>query len=243
MNAMGTKLVRASIVKPGQDANRYKNSSCIILISVGQPAHEGDKFAALVNLVNKRFQSCTFAVCDTLQRHTDAITKNANADDLQSRWILEGKAWVARNQEAIDSLTIPHGIFHWDEWLFRNDFQANRAKLIEYLNSDKAYSNALASSINIFIKRFYRQHGADSVGYERIFQHCWNYLVEECSISMTMWPETLANYIVYTSDSLEIMRETYARFVENQYPELLKWVRVKLKSKIYKEQQLSADHF
>ena len=54
---------------------KFKDSCCLITISVGNGQHEALKFKSTLELVNKTFKSCIIAVCDTLQRYTYAITR------------------------------------------------------------------------------------------------------------------------------------------------------------------------
>src|SRR5437899_2083115 len=56
-----------------KDKDEFKNSQCLLLISVGQDAHEGDRFSATVNLVNSTFSGCLVSLYDSLQRYTMAI--------------------------------------------------------------------------------------------------------------------------------------------------------------------------
>lgn len=41
-----------------EEKKGFKHSSCILLISVGQEAHEGERFSATIDLINSSFNSC-----------------------------------------------------------------------------------------------------------------------------------------------------------------------------------------
>lgn len=100
-----------------EQKEKFKDSRCIITISVGQPPHEGKKFQETLALINRSFKGCMIAVCDTLQRYSNAVTRtNKTPDDLCEASRKEGDKWLERNKKAIESLTIPCKISRWDEW-------------------------------------------------------------------------------------------------------------------------------
>ncbi len=49
---------------------KFKDSCCLLTISIGNGQHESLKFKSTLELVSKSFKSCMIAVCDTLQRYT-----------------------------------------------------------------------------------------------------------------------------------------------------------------------------
>ena len=48
----------------------FKDSKCLLTISVGQSTHEGELFSTTMDLINNSFASCVLLVDDSLQRHT-----------------------------------------------------------------------------------------------------------------------------------------------------------------------------
>ena len=59
-----------AVLKGETHQKDLKQSACILPISVGQQYHEGDKFAATIELINVTFGECTIVIADTLGRHT-----------------------------------------------------------------------------------------------------------------------------------------------------------------------------
>ncbi|MFN7097309.1 MAG: hypothetical protein ACK4PR_07100, partial [Gammaproteobacteria bacterium] len=47
-----------------------KKAHGLLLVSVGQEAHEDARFDSTIQLINRSFGSCSIALYDSLQRHT-----------------------------------------------------------------------------------------------------------------------------------------------------------------------------
>lgn len=66
---------KANLTNIGNVSDK-KFDSCLITISVGQIVHEGEKFKAVLELVNNSFKKCTIAVCDTLNIYKYRLEQN-----------------------------------------------------------------------------------------------------------------------------------------------------------------------
>ena len=88
-------------------------NSATLLISVGQPYHEGDKFAATVEWSARHFKNLHILVADTLQRH------NELAD-----WFARGGAWIERNQLEWATCGREVTVSRWDEWRAKPEFSS-----------------------------------------------------------------------------------------------------------------------
>ena len=75
-------LYKANLTKLNDLNDDNKFNSCMLTVSVGQLVHEGQKFQATLDLINRNFSQCTIGVCDTLQRHSLAILANVESDNL-----------------------------------------------------------------------------------------------------------------------------------------------------------------
>ena len=84
-----------------------------LLISVGQPYHEGEKFAVTVDWAARHFERLHVLVADTLQRHNEP-----------GDWQAAGAAWVARNRDCWLSCGREVAVSHWDDWLRAPEFPA-----------------------------------------------------------------------------------------------------------------------
>ena len=59
------RSIKATFKHGGNYEERFENSICSLSISVGQPAHEGTKFAATIDAVNTNFKECIIMVGDS----------------------------------------------------------------------------------------------------------------------------------------------------------------------------------
>ena len=112
-----------------QQKKEFKDAKCVLLISVGQQYHEGEKFNSSIKLVNKHFSFCNILVGDTLQRHTLRINHpDISVSDSYYLAKNSGEMWIERNMQYISTLTIPHKISRWDEWI---NYSAPRDRVLE----------------------------------------------------------------------------------------------------------------
>jgi hypothetical protein len=223
----------ARLICDAQKKKDFSTSSAVILVSVGQRPHETEKFESTINIINNTFKSCAIAVCDSLQRHSLQLGTYYSDEEMYDISNQLGLEWISRNQHYIDRLTIPYTIFRWDDWLKRPDYLIYRQKIMDIYHSDPDFANAMHSTITNFVTRFQKRQ-KNKLDEEIIKKASFNYLVEECAIIMIMWQEKNYDFIVYPSESLEVMAATHAKFVLDEGLNLLNWVVIKLKKKIIK---------
>jgi len=210
---------------PEEFKNIFSQSRCLLTISVGQEAHEGEKFATTVDLVNRSFGECTMLIDDSLQRHTMALNTEKNAEDFYDISMLEGDAWLNRNSRIYNRITIPLNIIRWNQWLFHENFQSQQKKIIELISQDLEYSNAFLETVQEFLRRYCNRTEPSQVD-----QLCMNYLLEECT-AMSLWPELNCHFEVYPSKRNFAMAATHQRFVLPDYPDLLHSIAIKFKNR------------
>ncbi len=120
-----------------QQKKEFKNSKCVMIISVGQKYHEMGEFYAAIALVNKHFGYCNILVCDTLQRHTMNISQQeVSEDELYVLSKTAGDKWIERNMQYISTLTIPYTISRWDAWIENDRYQHYHEQVYELYNND-----------------------------------------------------------------------------------------------------------
>jgi hypothetical protein len=210
----------------------FKDSKCLLTISVGQEVHEGDKFEKTIGLVNQAFQSCVVLIDDTLQRHTMAIeTNSSSGDDLLGLSKQEGELWFERSRLVINQLTIPYKIITWDDWLGHSKFNSIKSVLNILYCQDAIFNGAIEDTINEFLTRYDRRSISNNfVSDPRARKLCYDYLIEEC-VAMHLWTELGCHFEVYPSRRNAAMSEIHRRFVLPQHPDLLHSVRIKFKNK------------
>jgi hypothetical protein len=202
----------------------------LLTISVGQEAHEKEKFSSTIDLVNKSFKSCVLGVNDILQRHTMALYSNKSADDFYDISVLEGNAWLIRNEEFYSKFTIPVEIVRWDKWLFHPELENKKKFILKAINDDLEYRSSFSVTIDEFLRRFSNRSevGKDKMRY--MHQVCLDYLVEECA-AMCLWVDMECHFDIYPSKRNPAMQATHERFILPYYPDLLHPVAIKFKSR------------
>ena len=225
-----------SSIKPvfkGSNLNKetFKQSTCLLTISVGQEVHEGDKFAATLDLVNASFGSAILLIDDSLQRHSMALDKNQDADDFYDISILEGDRWLARNKKYYQNLRILRDIIRWDTWLKHPKYSPQQQTIQSLMANEADYQASFDNTIDEFLRRYYPrlldQQDFDS---QRARRLCLDYLIEECT-ALCLWTELNCHYEVYPSKRNLAMEETHKRLVLPVYSELLHPIAIKFKNR------------
>lgn len=184
---------------PPEERGYLKARTCEVVISVGQPYHEGNKFRATLREVNKQFKKCTIIVSDTLQRYTlaiqDGLTKTP--DDFYELSLNLGTEWIERNQHIIDEeLKIPHQIVRWELFSKNSLFKDDHKKVKELYNTNSDYKAVIDDVAKDFLKR----NSKIDTEYAKNFAYSVEYLLEECAIVL-QWKEFGCDYEVYPTVS------------------------------------------
>ncbi|PIR10251.1 MAG: hypothetical protein COV52_09845 [Gammaproteobacteria bacterium CG11_big_fil_rev_8_21_14_0_20_46_22] len=128
------------------EKEQFKQSRCLLTISVGQEVHEREHFEATIELVNASFDSCIMLIDDSLQRHTMALESEKDADSFYRGSIEAGDQWLERNAMYYGKLAILSKIVRWDQWLLHPNFQAQQNELKALMDSDDAYHSAFTNT-------------------------------------------------------------------------------------------------
>ena len=203
---------------PVIERQRFKQSSCIIPISVGQQleVHEGEKFAATLEIVNASFKRCTLLIDDTVQRHTMRIFSSASEDVLYKEALLEGDDWLERNATILQNLNIEYNISRWSDWLNHPNYLSQHEIVTELYNKDHQYKQSIDTSINEYITRVLKRR-LIKFDLELAFNCCLKYLLEECTI-MCLWSQENYDFELYPSGRNQAMKATYEHIIKlNNY--------------------------
>jgi len=225
------RIVKASFREcPLSEREKFSKSSCLMPISIGQEVHEGDKFTAVLKLVNRNFSKCTILIDDTVQRHTLAIIQNeSSTKELYNEALRQGSEWLVKYLPEIEQhFDIPFSIIRWNKWLNHNDFQNSLNQIKQSYNADPEYRNAIDENINDFLTRYQKKHGSSNFDWKIGEALCFNYLIEECA-AMCLWIEENCEYELYPSGRNKAMTATYKRFIEPKAPNLLISVALRFK--------------
>jgi hypothetical protein len=182
MNLIDNRIIKASFREnPVEERKLFPNSTCLMPISVGQAIHEGEKFAAVIKLINSSFKHCTILVDDSVQRHTIGIMNNSTPEELHRLAVLEGDRWLARNKDAYNKLTIPFEIMRWDDWYNNENFVNTNLLVKNEYHSNKLFYNAINANIDDFLTRYLSRFSSAEINHDRAFKLCFDYLIEECA--------------------------------------------------------------
>lgn len=218
------RIVKASFRDcPLNDRKLFKQSHCLLPISVGQPVHEGKKLIATLKLINASFNKCTILIGDTLQRHNLQFSLGLSEDEARKKSKELGDAWLERNSFLItENLKITHFISRWNEWLDCSGF-AERFTAVENLYLK---NNNFRLSLDYTVHEYIQRNSLDDT--EKAEELCLTYLKEECAI-FPVWAEAHYDFEVYPSGRNEAMKAAYDYLVKPQNPLFLKPVALRFK--------------
>lgn len=224
------KIIKAAFVNfdnENYDLEKLKKTTCIVPISVGQPAHEGDKLSATIKLINHTFGSCIIMVCDSLQRHTLYLFKDCNdKSDIHLFANQLGAEWLERNSKTIEQLNIPYKISRWDYWLNHKLYNVQKQAIDDLFIYDQDFKLATQNFTNEFISRC-RKRKQVGFNFEKLYSDSLEYVKEECAV-LPLWVEEKAAFTLYPSNIPEPLVITRMHFVQDK--NLLKWLKIRFRN-------------
>lgn len=211
---------------PEEKKQQFKKAEASLLISVGRDYHEGERMWAMINFINKSFNKCNIMVNDSLQRHTLVLYEKGeiNAEQAYLKSIREGKEWVKRNSCFLDSLEISYDVYHWNNWLQKKSYIKYRAKIDQLYKEDPEFKKNMDVTIWEFIKR--NKDNVDIVGFDKSYNLCLEYLLEESSIIMGVWQSYGYDFILYPGKMIDILKYTHKVLVDKN---ILYWLHIKFR--------------
>lgn len=204
-----------------EDKAKIQVSTPLVLISVGQESHEGNKLRATIELLNKSIHACTISLYDSLQRYTMALNSTHNPEYFHQLATQEGDLWLKRNQPYLKELTIPYNVYRWDTWLNHDNFQEQKLTVLKAIESDIKYAKAFDDTIETYLNRYLKHHpDPGQFNLQRAQKICYDYIVEECVV-LCLWPQLQCNYEIYPSKHNTAIEATRERFINNTKHEIL----------------------
>lgn len=167
-------------VKNGSGWRRFDRVR--LMISVGQPYHEGQKLRAVVDWINRNpsIREVQVSVNDLLQRHNH-IAAGIDPQRAAAMAALEGTAWIERNETILADLRASHTVTRWDEWLDRPEFEPTRDAIVQYGETDAGFSAALDADAQALSERK-RKRGEPVADFDRLVSHSRDYVIEELAV-------------------------------------------------------------
>lgn len=223
-----TRTVKASFKdSPLSERARYKGSSVLMPISVGQPIHEGKKLEAALSLAVRCFKECTLLVDDVVQRYTLRINKPYSNNEAYLRAKYLGDKWLQRNQGILRKFP-QLKVIRWEHWLSHENFQAKFAQVEHFYQYDDYYYHALEETASVFMRRYNIKHADEHIDQQRGHDLCIEYLHEEMA-AMCLWAEAGYQFELYPHGRNTAFNATYELMIEPFYPHLLRSVALRFK--------------
>jgi len=115
-----------------------------LMISVGQPYHEGGKLQAVVDWLNRnpKIGEVHVSVNDLLQRH-NYMAAGMSEQKASAAALAEGTLWLERNADILSGIKAATTITRWEEWLAHPDFPGTSNAFAAYAHGDALFEEAL----------------------------------------------------------------------------------------------------
>lgn len=226
------KIIKASFSQVSdQEKEAFKNSSCLIPLSIGQSAHYGAYLAATLEKVNQSFEQCVFVLGDTLQRNTLPLTRgNQLSDqDFYQESLMLGNKWIIENAHILALLKIPYSIIRWNYWLNHPQFEQLLVETGSLYDHNLDFQKSVEINIEDYINRL-KNRGELLLPEEEARKYCLKYLIEECAI-MQLWIGTDCHYELYPNKRSQAMESIYDCLIKKSAPNLLKPLSIRFKKK------------
>lgn len=209
-----------------EELNKFSESKCLLLISVGQESHENERFAETIKLVNHSFKSCIVSLYDSIQRITIALNSTHEPEHFHSHANIEGDLWLERNKPYYSRLEHLEKIVRWDDWLYHPNYKQQRNQLIKVIDSDPEFKQIFENTVTSYLERYCKRvDNLSHFDYPRARNLCFDYLVEECTI-LCLWTELQCPYEIYPNYHNEAIEATRKRFIQPFFPNCLQAVRL-----------------
>lgn len=143
-----------------------QHKSCHVGISLNNPNFSEENFGAVIDWLNQQnFQHCFFDLSDTLYRYNLVQTRGYTFEKAAAASREMGDAWLARNEENLARLKVPHHLTRWDAWLEHKDFPKHLAKFTRLFQGSLEFRHAVLTDIYNFRNRKQELLSPYDVGY------------------------------------------------------------------------------
>lgn len=210
----------------------YPKSRAVLLISVGQGYHEGEKLEAAINLINRtKFKECFIALGDAIQRHNILVERpDMTPEEAHKVANILGDEWLERNKPIYSKLQVPYKIFRWDHWLTTEEYLTSRKTIDHLYKTNELVRENFLQSADKFLHRYEKRiPKTQKIDLQKVLDISIDYLQEECTIIMSMWIKEGYDFIIYPSNMLGVISITHDTLVKPFYPNILNWLPLRFK--------------
>ena len=203
-----------------EQKKRFKESKCILPISVGQEYQDGEKLVASLKLINNNFKEVVILVNDAIQWYNDAIVSLQESEEkLFNIAKVRGDEWLDRNKKFFDQyLSINKKIVRWEYWITQKNFKFFHEKVLNLYRDNDSYKDIIEQNVLTYVSRFKKRNA--NLDEERAFNMSLKYLLEECA-SVCLWVNEKCEYLLYPYEINRSVVATRKYLIEPLYPNLL----------------------
>lgn len=159
----------------------WKNyDNCSIGISLQSQNHIGERFEAIVDWVNGKFDYCLVDLSDTLHRYNYMIEDGLLPEQARAKALNEGDKWLQEHQQTLDNLSMPYKLIRWDHWMDHPRLKSYKDIFWHVYETNESFKNAVLEDVS---KYYIRRH---NMKLEDVSPHnvelSISYLVEELAV-------------------------------------------------------------
>lgn len=207
-----------------QRGGDWKQQSALRLgISVGNPSHEGEKLAALVEWAAARFDTVNVLVADSLQRHNLMAESAISEDEAMLQAQEAGADWIARNRAMLDKLPLAR-LYRFDDFRLHTDFMKMHRLLCGLYERNMRFRKLIDGDAQAFLERRKQREGADKIDDERFLKASRAYLIEELVV-MKIFHEDCPGVEVYPGKFIQAITSPERHKIDG-FPESLREYRM-----------------
>jgi tRNA-dependent cyclodipeptide synthase len=153
-----------------------------LVISVGQPYHEGKKLQAVVDWINRNseIRKVHVSVNDLLQRH-NFVAAGMTEQRASAIALAAGTQWIERNAIILSGIKAGTTITRWEDWFPGPAFTRTNAALLAYADHDILFDEAISKDASDHAERK-MQRGEPIANLDRVVAHNRDYITEELSV-------------------------------------------------------------
>jgi len=221
----------------GQHSNSLiQGATCVLGISLGQPAHENGQLSATLKLLMEQgIARVIILLADTLQRHNMLIDiKETDAKIFMPHTQGLGDEWIFRNKPYLEKFCANrYEVVRWNSLYQSPSFNVYENKVqTDYLNNTQGFKTAVDDTVKKFINRMNRQrkNGSRSPLTGEALNHAEqmskNYIIEECAGMLLLGEQRKNNYFAYPNEPIKAFEKLSEIHLDKG---ILEYLTVKLK--------------
>ncbi len=188
----------------------------VLLISVGQSYHEGDKLLATVTRLNyHKINFCQIMLADSLQRHNSSVPNKWESS------VILGNEWITRNEKYINLLQCDHAIKRWDDFLNDERYSEEKHKIMSMYTS-----GILNAPFNQTVDKFILRNKIANKN------DCLEYIMEESPIILSLSALDDFDHIIYPKKISNALAAVHEFRIKNAFPNKCAWLHLKFKKRV-----------